>query len=230
LVSIMRSVRLMLAVLVMVSALEVAPLTGQAIGIPIRNTGVITGLSVGVDLGFGKVDASGVDETSKALGVTGRAGFGPLGVSLGVARTWINRETLGDLDANTVAATAELAMIGGPMIPLKVTWQAAAARLLDGVDPGQVQPWRASVGLGVAVAFPTVVLAIRPWVSPRLEYIGGEQGVDGRHRLKGAVSAGVDLTMISGLSIRAAYDSRLGWYDATNRASGISVGLGYSFR
>lgn len=122
-------------------------------------------------------------------------------------------------------AAAEFTVFGGPLVPIRILWHGGYARQLDsGSDP----PWRGSLGLGAALTIPATVVSIRPWIAPRLDYLAS-QPVTGE-RVKPSLSAGVDLGLLNGLGFRVAYDNRLGWDQATERATGISVGVRYHFR
>lgn len=200
-------------------------LLSQATGVPVRNAGVVQGISAGVDFGFGRIERPGGDDVSRAVAGRVSAGFGPLGASLLVSRTRIDPGVGPTTSYSAAAATAELTMIGGPLIPLKVMWQAGYAKALDAGSGG---PWRGSLGLGAALTIPATVVSIRPWIAPRVDYLG-RQVVQGP-RLKPGLSAGVDLGLLNGLGVHVAYDNRLGWVDGRERAAGVSVGFRYHFR
>ena len=202
-------------------------LAGQATGMPVRNAGVGQGISAGVDLGFGRIDrsGSGTDDVSRAVAGTVALGFGPLGGSLGLSRATIDPATGPDRTRNALFATAEFTVLGGPLVPIRVLWQASYARQLDS---GSNAPWRGSVGVGASLTIPAAIVSIRPWVAPRLDYLG-RQPIAGA-RIKPSLSAGVDLGLLNGLGIRVAYDNRLGWDSAAERATGVSFGVRYHFR
>jgi hypothetical protein len=123
-------------------------------------------------------------------------------------------------------------VFGGPLVPLSITWQAGLVVPLGSIDVPQdasaERPWRGSLGLGAALTIPLPVLAITPWLGPRLEYFG-RQPISGS-RVKGALAGGVDLGLLNGLVLRVAYDSRIGWEPAHDAPSGISFGIGYRVR
>lgn len=211
----------------LVAVVLVSRLAAQATGVPARNAGVAQGVSVGVDLGFGRIDRSGAgaDDASRALAGSLSLGFGPLGGSLGLSRMWIDPASGVDRTRSAVFGTAEFTVFGGPLVPLRVVWQARYARQFEG-DANR--PWRGSVGIGAALTIPAAVVSIRPWIAPRLDYLG-RQPVTGP-RLKPSLSAGVDLGLLNGLGIRVGYDNRLGWDQASERATGVSLGARYQFR
>jgi hypothetical protein len=218
------SIRPVLALPVLVVALASRG-HGQATGIPVRNAGVRPGVAVAVDLGLGRISRTGGDDQSRAIAATGSLGFGPFGVVLGLGRGTIDPAVGPDRSETTVTGAAQLTMFALPVFPLKLTWQADLARVLDG---GSGSPWRGSLGLGAVVVIPAVVVSIRPWIAPRLEYLDGQPVRGGR--LKSALSAGIDIELMSGLGFRLGYDSRVGWDNGNERATGISLGASYHFR
>lgn len=222
----MTSLRVSLTIALLSGAL-VSRLPAQATGVPVRNSGIGQGISAGVDLGFGRRDRSesGGKETSRAIAGSVALGFGPVGGSVGLSRVSIDPATGANRTRTALSATAELTLFGAPLVPLKVVWQAGYARqLASGASP----PWRGSLGIGAGLTIPAAVVSIRPWIAPRLDYLA-HQPVSGT-RVKPSLSAGVDLGFLNGLGIRLGYDNRLGWDDATERATGVSVGVRYHFR
>lgn len=202
----------------------VSDATAQISGIPIRNAGVTGGFGLAADVGFGRIKRPGDNDKSRAVGVTGALGFGPLGLSAGLIRTTIDPVTGPNVSQTSLAAAAQFAVFGGPLVPLKVTWQAGVVQPFDAPEGGS-KPWRGHLGIGAAFAIPAVAVSIRPWVAPRVDLIR----IDGT-QVKGAVSGGVDFGLLSGLGFRLAYDSRLGWAGDDQPASGFSIGVGYHFR
>lgn len=207
--------------------------SAQTTGMPLRNPGVRTGLEVGVDLGFGRIDRAppSEDETVRALAGSVALGAGPVGITGTLVRA--DRNNSGE-DRTAVTVAAGLRVFGGPLVPLSVTWQAAATFPLGTVNsPGgstgaSERPWRGSLGIGAALSLPVPVVAITPWLSPRLDYFG-RQSVTGS-KVKPALAAGIDLGFLNGLVVRVAYDSRIGWEPAGAAPSGISLGAGYRVR
>jgi hypothetical protein len=194
---------------------------GQVFGLPVRNAGVPTGLTLAADLGFPSGDAG----KGWAVGASGTLGLGPLGVTGSVAR-WDPK----DADAfSSVGATANLKIFGGPLIPLSVTAQAGVAygtrdEGLEG-DPSLLH---VPLGVGFALTIPNPVLAIKPWVAPRIDVVRSKpSGGDADTDTNFGVSGGIDLSFLSGLGIRAMYD-RVWSGDGVNPSIlslGISWGL-----
>lgn len=216
-----------LAALLLLVAAVASRASAQATGVPVRNAGLSRGISLSGDVGFGKVQSgtSGTPDRSRAVAAGAGLGLGPLGVTVGVARVTIDPATGANRSTTSGSATAQMTVFGGPLVPLKIIWQAGAARSLDGGSGG---PWRGHAGLGAVLAIPATVVSIRPWIAPRLDYLA-RQPVAGT-RAKGAVSAGIDFGLLNGMGLRVSYDSRLGWENGLERASGIGIGASYHFR
>jgi hypothetical protein len=175
-------------------------LEGQVFGLPVRNAGVPTGLTLAADLGFPNGDAG----KGWAVGASGSLGLGPLGVTGSVAR-WDPK----DVDAfSSVGATANLKIFGGPLIPLAVTAQAGLAYGTQDDDVlGDTKLLHVPLGVGFALTIPNPVLAIKPWVAPRIDLVRSNPEIgDSDTDSNFGVSGGVDLSFLSGLGIRAAYD------------------------
>jgi hypothetical protein len=210
-----------------VAAIVVSEAQAQPTGVPVRSATIPSGITWGAELGFGRARES--DENSTALSAYATLGLGPVAGQLGLARTDIEAVGAGVV----MFAAAELTMIGAPLVPLRVVWQAGFTRWLDrpgaiDADPTRVRAWRGWIGAGAALTIPAAVVSIKPWLAPRLEYFG-KQPVDGV-RFKPGLSGGVDLGFLNGFGLRVAYDSRLGWIDGRDHATGVSVGVSYTFR
>ena len=184
-----------------------------------------------MELGWGKISVPppGDDETVRTLAGSAAAGLGPLGASVTLARADRNAA---NQDRTTFTGTAGLRVFGGPLVPLSISWQGAVTVPLGDLEfpqdgPAQ-RPWRGSLGIGAALTIPNPLVGITPWVAPRVDYFG-RQPVSGS-RVKGAITAGVELGFLNGLVVRAAYDSRIGWEPAGDAPAGISIGVGYRFR
>jgi len=126
--------------------------------------------------------------------------------------------------ATWVGGTANVQLFGAPLVPLKITMSGGYAMGPDAAGAGR--PYRATLGAGAALSIPIPIVAVVPWVSPRIEHAGnGPAGTGGTH---GAISAGIDFRKLGGFLIRTAYDSRAGWATAGGTPSVVSVGVGFS--
>lgn len=217
----MRALAARLAALTAVGALVGSmPLAAQANGVPIVNNGVRTGLSVAADIGAPNDDMGG----GTAYGGEARFGLGVIGVSGSVARHVPDNALLESSTSVGGAVTARL--FGGPLVPFRVlvqggvaTWEANTATAND------VRHTRIPVSLGLAATIPIPVLAVKPWIAPRIE----AQRVSGNTETDFGVSGGIEFAFLSGLTIRTAYDrlfvERGG---SSSRPSVWTVGLGWS--
>ncbi len=196
----------------------------QVAGLPVVNSGVISGLGLALDGGLPNDEAGG----GYAVGATAALGFGPLGVTARLSR--YKPDELDELWSG--GATANLKVFGGPLIPLAVTLQAGAGYSnpdLGCIPPGEcdVNEWRFPIGVGVAFTLPNPALAIKPWIAPRVDI--RRRSVDGTAETETdfAISGGVELNTLTGIGLHAAYDL----VKRDGGSPGIfSAGLHYNFR
>lgn len=186
-------------------ALAVPPAAAQVRGIPVYNNGVPRGIGIYGDVGLPNDDAGG----GTAYAVTGRAGFGLFGVTAMLS----SYDPAGPADADlSVGATANYRVFGGPLVPLAVTLQGGVgyAKPETGLLPNddEVTQWRFPVGVGFALTIPNPALAIQPWLAPRVDIVrtspdAGDAETDTNFGLSG----GVELNLLNGLGVHAAYDA-----------------------
>lgn len=217
------------ALLILLAAGPAGGLVAQVAGLPVRNAGVGTGFGIAADAGFPSTAAG----KGIALGATGALGAGPLGFTATVA--WWDPRGPGD-NLTSVGGTANLKIIGGPLIPLSVTLQAGAARYtrtattIEG-DALDLKTWHFPAGIGIALTIPNPVFSIKPWVAPRVDLLrvtqsdGGTASQVTHTDSDFGISGGVDLGFLNGLTIRAMYD-RVFRGEGLN-PSVLSVGLGF---
>jgi len=209
--------RLLSGIVTFCAALGLAPtLAAQAIGLPVYNNGIPTGLGVYADIGFPN-DAAGGGTT---LGATGRLGVGPFGVTASVART--NPE--GPVDGVTsVGGTLNYKVFGGPLVPLTVTLQGGAGYASE----SDVKVYRFPVGLGLGLTIPNPALAIKPWLAPRLDISRTSSPLGSDTETNFGISGGVELNLLSGLGLHASYDRV---FADVEDPSIFAAGLHYTFR
>ena len=217
------------ALLFLLAAGHAGGLVAQVAGLPVRNAGIGTGFGIAADAGFPSTAAG----KGVAIGATGALGAGPLGFTASVAR-W-DPKGPGD-KITSVGATANLKIIGGPLIPLSVTLQGGAARYtvtastIEG-DPLDLKTWHFPAGIGIALTIPNPVFSIKPWVAPRVDVLrvtqsdGGTASQVTNTESDFGISGGVDLGFLNGLTIRAMYD-RVFRGEGVN-PSVLSIGLGF---
>ena len=204
----------------------------QTTGLPLRNSGIRTGIEIAAELGLARVDGATAssDETSRTLAASLSGGIGPVGARLTVARA--DRSVAGS-DRTSLTGSAGIRVFGGPLVPLSVNWLGSVTVPLGELDAGSAgspaeRPWRGSLGLGASLSIPFPIVAITPWIGPRVEYYGRQPATGGR--VKGAVAAGIELGFLNGLVLRASYDTRVGWEPAADAPASVSFGAGYRFR
>lgn len=205
--------RMLLALGMVVCA--TAPAAAQVLGLPVVNNGAPTGISIGADVGFGNADAG------KGTAIGGRAS---LGLGFFAVSGMISRYSPdgGGEAIWAPGASATLRLIGGPLVPFRITMQAGASKWTDAT----VKYTHVPVSVGLSATIPNPALAIKPWIAPRLDYMyhsGGTilSGSDVRF----GISGGVDFALLNGISVRFAYD-RLSANGA--HPSIFSVGLGFA--
>jgi hypothetical protein len=209
--------RLLPGIVALCAALGSTPsLAAQAIGLPVYNAGIPTGLGLYADIAFPN-DASG---GGTAYGATGRLGLGPFGATATVAR--YNPEGPGD-QLTTVGGTLNYKVFGGPLVPLTVTLQGGAGYAKEDED----KLYRFPVGLGFALTIPNPALAIKPWLAPRLDIARRSTPVASDTETDFGISGGVELNLLSGLGLHASYDRVFA--DVDDPAV-FAAGLHYTFR
>jgi hypothetical protein len=193
---------LAIAGLVFGGALAAPAAVAQVHGIPVYNSGIPTGIGIYGDIGFPNVDAG----KGRALGVSGRAGFGPFGAT--VILSTFNPEGPDDSKVS-VGGTLNYKVFGGPLIPLSVTVQGGIgyskpdAGFLPG---GEVNEFRFPIGVGFALTIPNPALAIKPWIAPRVDIV--RRSGDGLSETESnfGLGGGLELNLLSGIGVHAAYD------------------------
>jgi|SRR5215210_2883170 len=173
----------------------------QVRGLPVYNSGIATGIALYGDIGFPDEQAG----KGTALGLTGRAGFGPFGATATLATFNPNGAGGNDL---SVGATLNYKLFGGPLIPLSVTLQGGIGYSKPdvGILPGDADELRFPVGLGFALTIPNPILAIRPWIAPRIDIVRVSAGGLSDTETNFGLGGGVELNLLNGFGIHAAYD------------------------
>lgn len=186
-----------------------APVSAQVLGLPVVNSGVPVGIQVAADVGMANADYP----KGTTVGASAGIGVGFFGVGAQVARY---SPKVGDAVTAT-GFNASMRLVGGPLVPFRLMMMAGVAHWTRNT----VGVTHVPVSIGLAATIPNPAFGIKPWIAPRLDYTRSGGADDTRF----GVSAGIDLTMLNGFSIRGAYD-RLSAKVGT--PSIISLGLGYS--
>jgi hypothetical protein len=196
-------------------ALAAPALPAQTPGLPVFAGGMVPGLEVGAAMG-----------TAPAAGPLGRSTAWTGSVDLASRRLGL-RVSAGALDPRDGtspglaggALGAVRVLAGGVQSPLSID-------LLGGygIYNGPETVWRHGVvGAAFILAIPTPLVSLRPWLSPRLDWrtVSPTDGSVTESALGG--SAGVDVRLVGGLVLRAAWDKTEG----TDRILGF--GAAYHF-
>jgi hypothetical protein len=187
--------------LALVVTMSGQPASAQVRGIPVYNNGIPSGIALYGDVGFPNQDAG----KGTAFAVSGRAGFGPFGATAMLAT--FNPQGAGDNDL-CVGATLNYKLFGGPLIPLSVTLQGGIGYSKPdlGLLPGDEDELRFPVGLGFALTIPNPMVAIQPWLAPRVDITRVSGGGLSDTETAFGLSGGVELNLLSGFGVHAAYD------------------------
>jgi outer membrane protein with beta-barrel domain len=201
------------------------PAAAQVRGIPVYNSGVPRGIGLYGDVGFSNDEAGG----GTGWGLTGKAGLGPLGVTALISTS---KPDGGDSDVS-LGATLNYRLFGGPLVPLAVTLQAGAGWVkAEGADllvlpPPDVTTWHFPIGVGFTLTIPNPVLAIRPWLAPRLDIVRHSAGGDSETDTNFGLSGGLEANFLNGFGLHAAYDAVF----ADGATPGVfGLGAHYAFR
>ncbi len=193
--------------------LPAPPLAAQVPRLPVMNNGVPRGILVAGDVGFPN-DAAGGGTTYAA---TGAIGLGMLGFTATLGGTELDAGT----STSVYGGTANLRVIGGPLVPFFVNLQAGVGYAdLDGLKTTHVP-----VGVGVGLTIPLPIFGLKPWFAPRWDY-ASYSGIASGDESAFGYSAGLDIAFVFGLGLRTAYD----WVDGDpENPSTWSVGAKWSF-
>jgi hypothetical protein len=211
-----RSLTILIAILLAVGLTGRA--TAQVTGLPTRNSGIISGLSIGGEVGFPNADYG----KGTAFGARGALGFGPFGVSA-VISSWNPEGPVGSLTG--VGGYLNLKVFGGPLVPFSVTLQGGA----EYVTNSGVKVVHAPIGLGIALRIPNPALAIKPWIAPRLDAVRiSGSGISSETHKNFGISGGVDFSLLGGLGFGVAYDRV--WADNDLNPGVFSAGANYAIK
>jgi hypothetical protein len=212
-----------LGALILALAVGVPSAAAQVPGIPVYNSGVARGIAVYGDVGFTNESAG----KGTAFAISGRAGFGPIGAT--AILSTFNPKGSGSSDVS-VGATLNYKLFGGPLVPLSVTMQGGIgySKPDTGFLPGSdVTALHFPVGVGFALTIPNPVLAIRPWIAPRLDIVHTSVSGTSNTETNFGLGGGIELNLLTGLGVHAAYDRV---FTGGGDPSVFGFGLHYAFR
>ncbi len=173
----------------------------QVRGIPVYNNGIPSGIGIYGDVGFPDEEAG----KGTAYAVSGRAGFGAFGAT--AILSTFDPDGAGENDVS-VGATLNYKVFGGPLTPLSVTLQAGIGYSKPdvGLLPGDEDELRFPIGAGFALMIPNPVLAIQPWIAPRVDVVRVSGGGISDTETNLGLGGGVELNLLNGFGVHAAYD------------------------
>ena len=210
--------------LVVTAIAAALPSAAQVPGLPVYNQGVPRGIGLYADVGFPNDSAGG----GTAYGVTGRVGFGILGVTA-IVSSYDPDGPAGS--AVSVGATGNLRVFGGPLVPLSMTLQGGVGYVKpdDSVLPtdASITEWRFPIGVGFALTIPNPALAIKPWLAPRVDILQTTQSAGSDTQTNFALSGGIELNLLNGFGVHAAYDRV---FEGGADPSTFGVGAHFAFR
>jgi len=190
-----------------------APLSAQVPRLPVVNNGVPRGILVAGDVGFPDAESGG----GETYAATGAIGLGMLGFTGTLGTTSPD----GGSSSAEYGGTANLRLIGGPLIPFFVNLQGGVGYAdIDGAKTTHVP-----IGVGLGLTIPLPIFGLKPWFAPRWDYVSVSGVASGSNSAFG-YSAGIDINFIFGLGLRTAYD----WIDGGDQPNPTvwSVGAKWS--
>ncbi|MEO8637142.1 MAG: hypothetical protein ABI587_17840 [Gemmatimonadales bacterium] len=186
-------------------------------GLPVRNAGISTGLTLGAEVGFPGADYG----KGTAYGARGGVGLGPIGLSAVISK-WNPKGSAPSTTA--VGGYAGFKVFGGPLIPLSVTLQGG----VEYAKVNAIKGYHIPIGLGIALKIPNPALAIKPWIAPRLDLSHVSTVINTNLDTHFGVSGGVDFSLLGGIGFGVAYDRV--WAGNGVSPSVFSAGLNYTFK
>lgn len=200
-----------------------APVQAQAPGLPVVNAGVSKGLTLGGMVGFPNDAAGG----GTAFMMTGMIGFRR--VALG---GFVSSQKISGLPDRSYAGGGNVVVkvAGGPLVPISINLMGGFAYSEVALTP-RLKAWHVPVGLGIAWTIPRPVVALKPWIAPRLDYrrnSGGGLGSVVSAATDFGLSGGVTFGFLNGLGIDVAFDRIFS--DVAPKPTTLGVGLSYSLK
>lgn len=212
--------------MVLLAGAGVAPALAQTPGVPVMNGALVRGLSLAGMAGFGVGDSEGT-----GIGVAGTIGMRRIAISGMVSRvSGSGDEYYGAGGALTIK------LAGGPLVPLSLNLQAGAAYSEPGGSAAGFEVLHVPVGLGISWIIPQPVVALKPWLAPRVDLNRvsgpGPLPVPGGPRLSETstnfgLSGGLTLGFLNGMAIDLAFDRVFA--DGVSPTT-LGVGLSWNFR
>ncbi len=195
--------RRVVPLLVILLAAGAAEARSQVRGFPLYAVQVPRGITLGADVAFPSDDYC----PGACAGGTAAIGFGRVGVSATVATSGFG-------------GLLTVTLLRPERSPFSLVVQGGAS----GATGGGV--FQAPFGAGFSVWIPTPVVSLQPWIAFRGQYMYPGNGWDGDGAVHAGFSAGLGVTLLNGLGVRAAYDRV---FLTDNDLSTFGVGVFFSF-
>jgi len=215
--------------LVVVAALSAGRLAAQAPALPVVNAGVPRGFTLGGMVGFANDAASG----GTGFEVSGGYGFRRLGFAVYASQV-TSANNVADFKSAGANITAKV--LGGPLVPISVNLQGGVGYFRNvATDPSEERStnWHIPIGLGISWTIPRPVVALKPWIAPRLDMIRlsnpDAPTAGSTTETEFGLSGGITLGLINGIGIDLAFD-RLFQKAATSKPTVFGAGLHYTFK
>jgi hypothetical protein len=217
------------------SATLVGRLWAQAPGMPVVNAGIPRGFTVGLAAGFPN-DAAGAGTGFQASLALGARRAGVAGFVSRIDNPYVQGRTLYSGGANVA-----LKVLGGPLVPVAVNLQAGAAywAASSGLGAGtgyddKLKAWHVPVGLGISWTIPRPVVALKPWIAPRLDYTHIDAPAGSLALLEGSqtdfgLSGGLSFGFLNGLAVDLAVD-RVFRGGIAQKPTTLGAGLSFTFK
>ncbi len=207
----------------------------QGPGLPVMNPGVPRGFTIATMAGFGNDAAGG----GTAFSLAGTAGFRRFAIGGFVSR--LRGSTLDDGSVAAGGGNLTIKVAGGPLVPVSINFQAGLGYYAPGYSTSQTfKTWRAPVGLGISWTIPRPVVALKPWIAPRVDIRrittpdpladpvpGGPIPTITSTESEFGLSGGINFGLIIGLGIDVAVDRV---FAQGARPTTVGVGLSYTFK
>ena len=174
----------------------------QLRGFPLYAVQVPRGVTIGGDVAF----PNGDECPGTCAGGSGSVGYGRVGVSASVATSGFG-------------GLVTISLLRAELSPFTLVVQGGAAGTTNG-------DFQAPFGTGFSVWIPTPVVSLQPWLGFRGQYMNPGNGWEGDGAVHAGFSAGLSVTLLNGLGVRAAYDRM---FLTGNDLSTFGVGVFFSF-
>lgn len=206
----MRASCVRLSAMVSVLGLVATPAFAQMIGNPVySNQSGGVGVTLDADYGRGLNNASG---KTNYFGGRVTLGLPVVAITVGAG----SAKPSGGASMTSFGGDVALAVVKGPMVPVKLALQAGAAYTSNYLGTG-ANGWHVPVGAVLTFNARSSGASVAPWVAPRLDYTNVSRGGVSGHATHVGASAGLNVSLPAGLGFHVALD-----YTYVKGAGGLS--------